>query len=62
MLVCAFAFSAYAGDIPCPAVTSEPPQVSGEIPYNVAGDMPNGVESTDTATMLTLLLVVLPVV
>lgn len=25
-LVCAFSFSAYAGDIPCPAVTSTPPQ------------------------------------
>jgi hypothetical protein len=25
-LVCAFSFSAYAGNIPCPGVTSEPPE------------------------------------
>jgi hypothetical protein len=25
MLVCALAVSAYAGDIPCPGVTSDPP-------------------------------------
>ena len=32
MLVCAFAFSAYAGDIECPAVTSTTPQAAGEMP------------------------------
>ncbi|HEX8142212.1 MAG TPA: hypothetical protein VF553_06415 [Pyrinomonadaceae bacterium] len=35
MLVCAFAFSAYAGNIECPGVTESQPQA--------AGDMPNGI-------------------
>jgi hypothetical protein len=32
MLVCALAFSAYAGNIECPGVTSQP-TAAGEIPY-----------------------------
>lgn len=48
-LVCAFAFSAYAGDIPCPAVTSEPPQV--------AGDIQNGVQPTDIVTVTAFTLI-----
>ena len=56
-LLCAFSFSAYAGDIPCPAVTAEPPQATGEIPNNVAGEMQNGVESSSTLSEALLVLI-----
>jgi hypothetical protein len=48
-LICALAFSAYAGDIECPAVTSVPPQST------VAGEMQNGI--TDSLLLLILALV-----
>lgn len=36
MLVCALAFSAYAGDIECDGhVLSPQPSIAGDIPYNV---------------------------
>jgi hypothetical protein len=43
LLVSVLAVSAYAGDIECPAVTSQPPQVTGE--------MQNGIESSDPVTV-----------
>jgi hypothetical protein len=46
-LVCVLAASAYAGDIECPAVTSAPPQVAGE--------MQNGITGTVILIMLGLL-------
>ncbi|HVG33924.1 MAG TPA: hypothetical protein VM911_12625 [Pyrinomonadaceae bacterium] len=47
MLVCALAFSAYAGNIECPAVTSTPPQATGEMQYGI----------TDTLILLIVALV-----
>lgn len=32
MLVCALAFSAYAGNIPCPGITDSQPQAAGDMP------------------------------
>jgi hypothetical protein len=43
MLASLLAVPAFAGDIECPAVTSQPPQV--------AGDMPNGIESSEPVTV-----------
>jgi hypothetical protein len=39
MLVCAFAFSAYAGNIECPGVTSPQPEAT-------TGEMPNDLMTT----------------
>jgi hypothetical protein len=46
MLVCALAFSAYAGNIECPGVTSQP---------TVAGEIQNGITGTVILIMLSLI-------
>lgn len=78
LLVCALAVSGSAGDMSCGITHSagdiscgltheqsaESQEVAGHIPCGVAGDMPNGVESTDTLTgfLLSLLGDILPLI
>ena len=52
-LIFTFAFSAYAGEIECPGITSDAPQET------VAGEIQNGVQSTETDTVtLTVLMLI----
>jgi hypothetical protein len=66
ILALSLALSTYAGHIPCPGITGEPPPTTQEIAteQTVTGDMQNGVESTDTVTglVISLLLDILPLV
>ena len=50
-LLCAFSFSAYAGDIPCPAVISEPPPEGGASSTQSSSEA----DSTVTEALLILL-------
>lgn len=60
ILTLSFTLSAYAGHIPCPGITETSP-ASEE---TVAGEMQNGVESTDTVTelVISLLVNILPLI
>ena len=60
ILALSLALSTYAGHIPCPGITGEPlPQETA-----AAGEMQNGVESTDPVTELvvSLLTTILPLI
>jgi tRNA A37 threonylcarbamoyltransferase TsaD len=77
-LVCVLAVSTSAGDMSCGIVHStgdiscgmthetpaESQEYAGHIPCGSTGDMPNGVESTDTVTelVISLLTTVLPLI
>lgn len=60
ILALSLTLSASAGHIPCPGITDDQPPPTTE--ETVTGDMPNGIESTDTVTglLLSLLVDILP--
>jgi hypothetical protein len=60
ILALSLTLSTYAGHIPCPGITDETPTQETA----VAGEMPNGIESTDTVTelVISLLTTILPLV
>jgi hypothetical protein len=62
ILTLALTVSAFAGHIECPGVV-EPPQATAT-EETVTGEMPNGIESTDTVTELvvSLLTTILPLI
>ena len=67
MLACILVVSGSAGDIHCGVVDEQPAtsqECAGHIPCGVTGEMPNGVESTDTLTefLLSLLGDILPLI
>lgn len=57
ILMIALTVPTFAGNIECPGVVESPPPATA-----AAGDMPNGVESTDTLTelVISLLTTILP--
>jgi hypothetical protein len=63
ILALSLTLSTYAGHISCPGVTDEPPPPP-TTEETVTGDMPNGIESTDTVTglVISILLDILPFV
>lgn len=69
ILTLSLTLSAYAGHIPCPGITDEPPPppqeaVTGDISCGVMGEMQNGVVLTDPVTdiLLSLIQGILPLV
>jgi hypothetical protein len=62
ILTLALTVSTFAGNIECGGVVGAPPPPTQETA--VAGEMPNGVESTDTVTelLLSFLTTVLPLI
>lgn len=60
ILALSLTLSTYAGHISCPGVTDEPPPQETA----TAGEMQNGVESTDTVTelVISLLTTILPLI
>ena len=54
ILTLALAAPAFAGQMDCPGITQQPPPTE----VTVAGEMPNGVESTGTVTETVFSLIV----
>jgi hypothetical protein len=66
ILALSLTLSTYAGHISCPGVTDEPPpqETATATEETVTGDIPNGIESTDTVTglVISIFLDILPFV